>query len=193
MLLQPPPRVSINSPANQMLLPPPPRPAQQPSIGTPLMVSRGAAIRLLLAGAAALPMQALAAADVGTSTAFLPILAAQSSVKATLADEETFVTLVKLGLPLSGRLQTPPIILFGVFKQLEPLSKDPDAWAVAAVDYVENTRDADDLRALAKAAAQEVARGDTRMAAAVQDYTDRMMVAVRGSAKALEQLVPLIP
>ena len=75
-----------------------------------------------------------------------------------------------------------------MFKQLEPLSKDPDAWAVAPVDSVQNTRDADDLRALAKAAAQEVARGDTRMAAAVQDYTDRMMVAVRGSAKALEQL-----
>ena len=91
-----------------------------------------------------------------------PILSAREDVKKLLADEETFRTMVSIGLP-TGNLQMvhacnittshdpacpllvllpscilssssqPPIILFNLFKRLEPTVRDPDEFMDAAM------------------------------------------------------------
>jgi len=84
--------------------------------------------------------------------------------------------------------QTPPVILFNFFKTLEPSTKDPGEFMDAAIEYVEYTRDANDLAALAISSKRQGAAQPITV-----DYLDRMMEAVRGSGKALDRMVPLLP
>lgn len=125
------------------------------------------------------------AGDEGLPT--YPILAAQSTVTKLLEDEETFRTMMKIGLP-TGNLQMPPQIAFALFKKLEGRVSDPGAFMDAAIEYVEYSRDANDLVALAR-----MSRTNGGGPAAVDDYVDRSMYAARGAAKALQRMVPLLP
>ena len=52
--------------------------------------------------------------------------------------------MVAIGLP-TGSLQTPPLIQFNLFKRLEDSTRDPGAFMDAPIEYIEYTRDADDL------------------------------------------------
>ena len=72
------------------------------------------------------------------------ILQAQRTTQRLLADEDTFRTMVAIGLP-TGSLQMPPQLLFSSFKKLEDTVSDPGAFMDAAIEYVEYTRDANDL------------------------------------------------
>ena len=116
-----------------------------------------------------------------------PIISAQRDVQKLLEDEETFRTMVTIGLP-TGNLQMPPSILFNLFKRLETKTRDPDAFMDAAIEYIEYTRDANDLIQLAR-----MARTNGGGPLAVQDYLDRAIFAAQGSAKALNVMVPLLP
>ena len=82
----------------------------------------------------------------------------------------------------------PPNILFNLFKRLEPAVGDPDTFMDAAIEYIEYTRDANDLVALA-----QMSRKNGGGPQALQDYLDRSIVAAKGAAKALERMVPLLP
>ena len=114
---------------------------------------------------------------------------AQKDVKALLADEDTFKTMVTIGIP-TGNLQMPPQIMFSAFKKLEERVSDPDAFMDAAIEYVEYSRDANDLIALVALDRRNGGRG---MQDAIQDHLDRSLVAARGCAKALDRMVPLLP
>mmetsp|Transcript_24460 Transcript_24460/g.78615 ORF Transcript_24460/g.78615 Transcript_24460/m.78615 type:complete len:186 (-) Transcript_24460:105-662(-) len=119
------------------------------------------------------------------------ILQAQRTTQRLLADEDTFRTMVAIGLP-TGSLQMPPQLLFSSFKKLEDTVSDPGAFMDAAIEYVEYTRDANDLVELAALDRKNGDPNDPRTAIAVQDHLDRSMVAARGAAKALDKMVPLL-
>lgn len=116
---------------------------------------------------------------------------ATAQVRALLEDETTFRTMVIVGLPSSsfgGKLQTPPVIQFNLFKSLESRSKDPGEFMDAAIEYVEYTRDANDLTELAI-----LSRRQGAAQAITVDYLDRAFEAARGAGKAIDRLVPLLP
>lgn len=115
------------------------------------------------------------------------ILAARSTTTKLLEDEQTFRTMVKIGLPTDS-LQLPPTLAFAMFKELEPRVAEPGEFMDAAIEYVEYQRDAKDLLALAV-----LSRGNGAGPDAVQDYVDRSLLAVRGADKALQRMVPLLP
>ena len=152
----------------------------------------GAASSLLLSGAAAPALAELvdvASLPDGGETYIFPILAAQRDVQRLLKDEASFRTMVSIGLP-STSLPMPPLLSFSVFKRIEESARDPGAFMDGAIEYVEYSRDANDLLRLAEVAR---ATGGERAAASVADYLDRAMEAARGSERALARLVPLLP
>ena len=117
----------------------------------------------------------------------LPILAAQSDATRLLADEQTFRTMVTIGLT-SGALQLPPVLEFKLFQRLEPVVKDSGVFMDAAIEYVEYARDANDLLRLA-----QLSRTNGGGPQATSDYLDRCVEATRGAARALDRMVPLLP
>merc|ERR1712166_1703059 len=66
-----------------------------------------------------------------------------------MGDEQTFKTVVQLGLPL-GTLQMPPNLQFSLFRGLENKVRDPGDFMDAAIEYIEYARDANDLFQLAQ-------------------------------------------
>ena len=124
----------------------------------------------------------------------MPVLAAQSSLRwlSNTEDVATFKTMLKIGLPITptSQLQTPPIILFAIFKAIEPTLPERDAgpFMDAAIEYVEYTRDADDLVSLAIGAKRQNAA-----AAVVDDYVERAVAAIQGAKRAADRMVPLLP
>mmetsp|Transcript_37965 Transcript_37965/g.91070 ORF Transcript_37965/g.91070 Transcript_37965/m.91070 type:complete len:139 (+) Transcript_37965:1-417(+) len=117
----------------------------------------------------------------------MPILGAQQNVRKILEDEQTFKTVVQLGLPL-GTLQMPPNLQFSLFRGLENKVRDPGDFMDAAIEYIEYARDANDLFQLA-----QMSRTNGNGIAAAMDYVDRALVSVRGAGKALDRMVPLLP
>lgn len=115
------------------------------------------------------------------------VLSAQRDVRRLLDDEETFRSMVTIGLP-TGSLQMPPQILFNLFKRLEGSTRDPGEFMDAAIEYVEYSRDANDLIELAR-----LTRTNGGGPQALQDYLDRAMAAAKGAARALDRMVPLLP
>ena len=95
--------------------------------------------------------------------------------------------MVTIGLP-TGSLQMPPQILFNLFKRLEGSTRDPGEFMDAAIEYVEYSRDANDLIELAR-----LTRTNGGGPQALQDYLDRAMAAAKGAARALDRMVPLLP
>eukprot|EP00310_Coccolithus_braarudii_P018394 CAMPEP_0183348484 /NCGR_PEP_ID=MMETSP0164_2-20130417/12979_1 /TAXON_ID=221442 /ORGANISM="Coccolithus pelagicus ssp braarudi, Strain PLY182g" /LENGTH=189 /DNA_ID=CAMNT_0025520087 /DNA_START=10 /DNA_END=579 /DNA_ORIENTATION=- len=120
-----------------------------------------------------------------------PILAAQSATSwiGQRDDEETFRTMVLIGLPDTGRLQMPPSIQFNLFKAIEPtLIEDRQGpFMDAAIEYLEYTRDANDLVELAKGSRRQGAPQ-----AVTLDYLSRAIEAAKGSTAALNRMVPLL-
>ena len=107
----------------------------------------------------------------------LPVLAAQAlRWLSNTEDVATFKTMLKIGLPITptSQLQTPPIIQFALFKAIEPTLPERDAgpFMDAAIEYVEYTRDADDLVSLAMGAKRQNAPLDI-----VDDYVERAIAA----------------
>ena len=146
------------------------------------------------------PLTAARAADLGSlarqplkpSDATLPvnpIFAAQQDVRALLADEETFRTMVRIGLN-TGALQMPPNLTFNFFKRFEaPLGPEQGGeFMDAAIEYIEYTRDANDLVQLAK-----MSRTNGGGPVATSDYLDRAIDAARGASRALDRMVRLLP
>ena len=124
----------------------------------------------------------------------LPVLAAQSNLRwlSNAEDVATFKTMLKIGLPITptSQLQTPPIIQFALFKAIEPTLPERDAgpFMDAAIEYVEYTRDADDLVSLAIGAKRQNAPLDI-----VDDYVERAIAAAQGAKRAVDRMVPLLP
>ena len=124
----------------------------------------------------------------------LPVLAAQSNLRwlSNADDVATFKTMLKIGLPITptSQLQTPPIIQFALFKAIEPTLPERDAgpFMDAAIEYVEYTRDADDLVSLAIGAKRQNAPLDI-----VDDYVERAITAAQGAKRAVDRMVPLLP
>ena len=112
----------------------------------------------------------------------MPVLAAQSNLRwlSNADDVATFKTMLKIGLPITptSQLQTPPIIQFALFKAIEPTLPERDAgpFMDAAIEYVEYTRDADDLVSLAIGAKRQNAPLDI-----VDDYVERAIAAAQGA------------
>lgn len=73
-----------------------------------------------------------------------PLLSAQRSLEALLADEATFRELARLGLP-TGAQQVPVVLLPEYLERLGDVASDRAAWAAAAREYVRDARDADEL------------------------------------------------
>ena len=94
---------------------------------------------------------------------------------------------LQLGLPL-GTLKPPPNLQFALFKRLEASVKDPGEFMDAAIEYVEYTRDADDLVSLAIGAKRQNAPLDI-----VDDYVERAIAAAQGAKRAVDRMVPLLP
>ena len=142
----------------------------------------------LLSGGAALSAITLLPVSpaVGEAPVF-PVLAARASVSKLLEEEETYRTMVTIGLA-TGNLQMPPLLSFKLFQQLEPSVTDPGTFMDAAIEYVEYARDANDLTELAR-----LSRTNGGDPGAVQDYLDRSLIAAKGAAKALDRMVPLLP
>ena len=103
-----------------------------------------------------------------------------------MEDEETFRTMVTIGLPVTSLV--PPQLSFSLFKKLEARTSDPGEFMDAAIEYVEYSRDANDLVELARLARMN--GGGTQ---AIQEYLERSIVAARGCAKAMDRMVPLLP
>jgi hypothetical protein len=151
---------------------------------------------MAIAGAAMSPPPALGA-DLGAlanrspfydeSLNVFAIIVAQRDVRKLFEDEDTFKTMMRIGIP-TGNLQVPPQISFSAFKKLEPRVSDPGAFMDAAIEYVEYSRDANDLVELAR-----LSRTNGAGPAALDDYVDRSLAAARGAAKALDRMVPLLP
>eukprot|EP00966_Prymnesium_polylepis_P333635 7389084-Prymnesium_polylepis.1 len=89
---------------------------------------------------------------------------------------------------LSTASLEPPPLTFKLFQKLEARVKDPDTFMDGAIEYLEYSKDAADLFALAR-----LSRTNGAGLAAMTDYLDRGMLAVRGADKALSRLVPLLP
>ena len=151
------------------------------------LASEASASSLLLADSEASFLQTKLAEAQKDPLDVFPILSAQKDVQKLLEDEETFRTMVTIGLP-TGSLQMPPNILFNLFKRLENQTRDPGEFMDAAIEYIEYARDANDLIALAR-----LSRTNGGGPAAVQDYLDRAMIAAKGAGKALNTMVPLLP
>ena len=137
--------------------------------------------------ACAADLTVLARRQLDSKPPIFPILAAQGDVKRLLDDEETFRTMITIGLP-TGNLQMPPEIAFTSLKALEDCVKDPGTFMDASIEYVEYSRDANDLIALAK-----MSRTNGGGPRAVQDYLDRSLEAAKDCARALDRMVPLLP
>ena len=116
-----------------------------------------------------------------------PILGAQRDVRKLLDDQDTFRTMVSIGLPTTS-LPTPQTIFFSSFQKLENYTKEPGAFMDAAIEYIEYARDLDDLVELARRS-----RTNGGGPAATQDYLERALVAAKGASKALDRMVPLLP
>lgn len=210
----PPPPAALPVPPPPLPSPPPPSSTSPPqtlsssasllsSMSSSMLPRRAwlaaAASSLAVGGSALLPAAALTT-DLGAlagrplggggeslATSSFEILAAQAAAKKLLDDEETYKTMVTMGLPTSS-LSMPPNLPFGLFKKYEPLVKDPDTFMDAAIEYVEYARDGNDLLALAR-----MARTNGGGPSAVKDYVERAFESARGAAKALDRLVPLLP
>jgi hypothetical protein len=126
-------------------------------------------------------------APVAAALDAFPILSARRDVSRLLDDEDTFRAMVRIGLP-TGTLQMPPIILFNLFKRLEDQSSNPDVFMDGAIEYIEYTRDANDLLELAR-----LSRTNGGGARLVDDYLDRSLDAARGASRALDRMIPLLP
>jgi hypothetical protein len=125
----------------------------------------------------------------GGALYIFPILQAQKDARVLLEDEQTFRTMITIGLPTSGTsVQVPPNLSFSLFKRIENSAIDPGEFMDAAIEYIEYTRDANDLVELARMARTN---GGGRLA--VADYLDRAVEAVKGSDRALARMVPLLP
>ena len=149
--------------------------------------------RAVLAGALASRLLAESpAAALAESPPTFPIIAAQSSLRwlANADDVTTFKTMLKIGLPATGTLQMPDVIQFNLFKTIEPTLPDRDAgpFMDAAIEYVEYTRDANDLVSLATGAKRQGAPADI-----VNDYVERAVEAAQGAKRAADRMVPLLP
>ena len=94
---------------------------------------------------------------------------------------------MRLAVSPCTAISQPPIILFNLFKRIEPTVRDPDEFMDAAIEYIEYTRDANDLIELAR-----LSRTNGGGPLAVQDYLDRAMFAAKGAGKALDRMVPLL-
>ena len=74
-----------------------------------------------------------------------PIVSAQKSVDAVLADSELFRSLVRLGKP-TGELQLPPVISMALFERIAELRPESKPVLLsAAKDYVRDSFDANAL------------------------------------------------
>ena len=145
--------------------------------------------------AGAVDLQSLASQPLGGTASdnglpIYPILSAQKDVRALLADEETFRTMVKIGLSNTGELQMPPNLAFSLFKRFEAIlpPKEAGEFMDAAIEYIEYARDANDLVELAR-----MSRTNGGGPLATADYLDRACDAARGASKALDRMVPLMP
>jgi len=120
-----------------------------------------------------------------------PILSAQTELAwvANKDDVETFITMVRIGLPSTGRLSTPPIIQFNLFKTIEASMPEADAgpFMDAAIEYIEYCRDANDLVDLARGARRQGAPDEI-----VTDYITRAVDASVGAKKAVDAMAPLV-
>ena len=94
---------------------------------------------------------------------------------------------IKIGLP-TDNLKMPPQLSFSLFRKLESSVSDPGEFMDAAIEYVEYSRDGNDLVELAR-----MARFNGAGPLAIEDYVQRSIVAARGCAKALDRMVPLLP
>lgn len=175
-------------------------PTQTPTLFTSLTAPKVWSIGrrgMLAAAVAASPMAAMAAdlsslanqplgGGSGTTPA-MRILSAQADVKQLLDDEDTFRTMVIIGLPTTS-LPLPPNLPFALFRQLESRVTDPDVFMDGAIEYVEYARDANDLLELAR-----LARTNGGGPPAIRDYVERAIVAAKGARRALDRMVPLLP
>ena len=155
---------------------------------TAAAASTAAAVRRSAASAADLAELAnRPRAPAGQGSLVYEVLAAQAAVKKLLDDEDTFRTMVSIGLPTPAGY-VPPQLSFSLFKKLEGDASDPGVFMDAAIEYVEYARDASDLVELAR-----LSRTNGAGPAATQDYLDRALIAARGAGKALQRMVPLLP
>ena len=161
----------------------------QPMGRRDLIISGFGAIASLPYSASAVSLQSLSSRPSwdDAKDGVYPILAAQQDVKRLLADEETYRTMVKIGLP-TDNLKMPPQLSFSLFRKLESSVSDPGEFMDAAIEYVEYSRDGNDLVELAR-----MARFNGAGPLAIEDYVQRSIVAARGCAKALDRMVPLLP
>ena len=140
-----------------------------------------------LASAADLAQLASRSSASGGDSSAYSVRAALAATTKLLGDEDTFRTMVSIGLP-APQDYVPPMLSFALFKRLESKVEDPGTFMDAAIEYVEYSRDANDLIELAR---MSRTNGATHMA--TQDYLDRMMLAARGADQALQRMVPLLP
>ena len=117
---------------------------------------------------------------------YYELRAARNTVTKLLEDETAVRKMVTIGIATTAL--EPPQFSFKMFQRLETKVADPDTFMSAAIEYIEYSRDASDLFALAK-----LGRSNGAGPIAIADYLDRAMAAARGADKALEQLVPLLP
>lgn len=138
----------------------------------------------LLAAAAASPAQP---SEASTNSDALTILAASSQVEAIMKDIDTIGTVISLGLPMKP---LPAPIPFQLFQRLEGAisERDLQVFGDAAIEYSEYSRDARDLIELAR-----LSRSNGGGPAAANDYSERAVAAIKGSATALRRIVPLLP
>lgn len=149
--------------------------------GAPVM-GRRHLLTVLIAGVTTKAAPVLAA----DNPAAFSILYAQRALDKIVDDESTLRTMLSVGLPLETQL--PSVITFAQFQSLERSVSDPDTFMDAAIEFIEYSRDARDLVALAT-----LSRTNGAGPAAAADYFDRAMVSIRGARSALKRLVPLIP
>jgi len=132
-------------------------------------------------------VSAAAAPPVSAATdEYYEIMAARNVVQKLVKDEQAVRTMTTMGM--STAPLEPPAIAFRTFQKLEKRVSDPETFMDAAIEYVEYSRDATDLFALAR-----LGRANGAGQLAIADYLDRAMVAAKGADKALSVLVPLLP
>ena len=151
---------------------------------------------VLAAGSAALPVWPAFAElklSISPTQATIRVLAAEQSVT-TLLDSENLSTLrvmLGLGLPtFEGKYAPPGSVPFEYFQrlQLEVPEAKQGAFMDAAVSFEEYLRDARDLLELAR-----LARTNGAGPEAAQSYLDRAIPDLKGCAKELKTIVPLLP